>query len=883
MTGDDCWLFGGSSSICASTAERYSLHGLPAREIPGLYPIITEQQEQQNSHLVSKIVPLKEQYVRLLSDLAPEAAAAAAAAGQHASFAALNKEVPGLRCAAVYGSAANILQYLVLHSGLPSKLAGQLAEPDGACRLQPGITVWCPAAASTCSSSSSSSSGRSWFSRDKASPIRQQPSKARSSTAASTPDLYVMLVGSSGAFCSPNSSESIVSYLRYAFELCSDLLLVVSAEEAASFEPRLYFLEDHEAKKLLQAAAKMMEQVQLGLDPCGASCSSCYVPCLLPRGHSSGTSHDCLRSSHHCMHSCVYCATEGTGSAIASCKSQAGHPGPHSCGNAGHECGERCSLAGCTSNCAQHCCLPPGHEGDHLCGVQVHLCGFSCSLDGCCGSCSLHYGHDPCERHRCTNRGCPRVCQLCGFACACSDHFHPEEAGALHLCGNSHPCSQPCAAQGLCEIRSELRRERKVFKAQRGDIEYEHITGQVANRHPCPCCGYRCTKPHGHEDRHETQHGNMRNTYFVSDAAQSAEIDVGERKYVRGEQGMAETCDNYCSVMGRGHVHVLPCDITQCDVGGQATLQEGQRRHARCRYSNGRADSEMQPKDELVHDAYWEAIAFRDPCTEQQRAEFRLCGATCGSHAHDQDEHEGNPLPRCLLPLWHAPVADALAAQAVVPAGTPASRVSQAGHVYACDHGSGYSCFHTVLVIDRSGSMADRSVQPASPELRLAMQQHRFHLDNIAGVVCEAALAYMRTRQARSSSDRLSCITFDDQAHVVVEAHQLASPATCSTLLRSIMAQALPRGGTDFGVGLDQAFALLRRIAAAGTERLAHPAAGARPVIILLTDSGDWHQAATLQRLQEAMANCRRHLPDDLVPQVHTIGYGRANLLLGWS
>jgi hypothetical protein len=98
--------------------------------------------------------------------------------------------------------------------------------------------------------------------------------------------------------------------------------------------------------------------------------------------------------------------------------------------------------------------------------------------------------------------------------------------------------------------------------------------------------------------------GNMRNTCFVSDAAQSPEIDVGERKYVRGEQGLAEACDNYCSVMGRGHVHVLPCDPAQCDVGGQASLQEGQRRHARCCYSNGQAGSEAEPKDELVHDAY---------------------------------------------------------------------------------------------------------------------------------------------------------------------------------------------------------------------------------------------------------------------------------------
>ncbi|KAF6266045.1 hypothetical protein COO60DRAFT_640395 [Scenedesmus sp. NREL 46B-D3] len=225
----------------------------------------------------------------------------------------------------------------------------------------------------------------------------------------------------------------------------------------------------------------MMEQVQLALDPCGATCSSCYTHCLLPRGHSSSIKHDCLRSSHQCTHSCLYCATGGVDSA-ALCKSLAGHPGPHSCGNAGHECGERCSLADRTSNCAEHCCLPPGHGGEHRCGTLVHLCGITCSLDCCNSSCALPFGHGPSERHECNNCGCPRMCELCGFRCQCSDHFHPEEAGARHLCGKSHPCSKPCAAPGLCEIRSELRRECNIFKAQRGDIEYEHVTEQVANK-----------------------------------------------------------------------------------------------------------------------------------------------------------------------------------------------------------------------------------------------------------------------------------------------------------------------------------------------------------------------------------------------------------------
>ena len=42
-----------------------------------------------------------------------------------------------------------------------------------------------------------------------------------------------------------------------------------------------------------------------------------------------------------------------------------------------------------------------------------------------------------------------------------------------------------------------------------------------------------------------------------------------------------------------------------------------------------------------------------------------------------------------------------------------------------------------------------------------------------------------------------------------------------------------------------------------------------KPVIILLTDSGDWNQATTLRNLQQTMSR----LPNP--PVLHVIGYGR--------
>eukprot|EP00775_Hariotina_reticulata_P002623 gene2623-2924_t len=163
-----------------------------------------------------------------------------------------------------------------------------------------------------------------------------------------------------------------------------------------------------------------------------------------------------------------------------------------------------------------------------------------------------------------------------------------------------------------------------VDRDRQGMIAKASINLNVAPRRPGCSCTY----------------GNMRHTFFVSEADRSEEIDIGVRKYVRGERGEAETCDAFCSAMGRGHIHILPCNPASCDIQGQVTLLEGQRRHAHTQYSSGHIGQPVPDLDELTHDCYWSSINFADPCSVVQQAEFRLCGAVCGSHAHDKDELE---------------------------------------------------------------------------------------------------------------------------------------------------------------------------------------------------------------------------------------------------
>ncbi|KAG2499720.1 hypothetical protein HYH03_002654 [Edaphochlamys debaryana] len=489
------------------------------------------------------------------------------------------------------------------------------------------------------------------------------------------------------------------------------------------------------------------------------------------------------------------------------CVGRAGHPGFHHCGWAGHTCGQPCHLAGAARNCNQRCSLPPGHDGRHECDSGNHLCAAACDLDGCGNLCIAPYGtaHDT---HQCGEAGCPQQCALCHRRCAHPSHFHGRDEGEKHLCGEAHDCREPgsrkprlCCADGACEIRSELQREtRRTFAGARGTFEYAYRTRQQAMRHA-------------------TQHGNMEHSVFV---ARQAEVDVGERRYAVGETGIAETCDGFCAALGRGHVHVLPCDPSRCDRDGPS-LVEG-RRHVHEPYCTGGEAAEV---DELTHDAYWEALGFECPCGEDQRASFRLCGAKCGSAAHDADPD--NPHPGCVLPLWHEPVsASALPPELAGRAG----HVTPGDHFVPCDHSSGeFGKYSITLILDRSGSMATPLAKPSSPLVRGSA---RFgpHLDNLLGTVYEAAHALMSMRRQRNGEDLISVVEFNTEACVRLELERLgAAPDAPRVLLERLLEHGSAEGGTLFAAGLRLAYNQLRDARSEG--RLGR----CRPVFLIITDS----------------------------------------------
>eukprot|EP00884_Botryococcus_braunii_P007870 jgi/Botrbrau1/17084/Bobra.0611s0002.1 len=626
-----------------------------------------------------------------------------------------------------------------------------------------------------------------------------------------------------------------------------------------------HFPEDPEAKQMLQKQRLIMDELQQLFAVCGQQCSHCFMLCTKFKRH--GGDHDCLQASHTCVHSCKYCeADEWCGNPVP-CELPSGHSGIHNCGSADHVCGKDCALFNMSWNCMQRCGKPPGHEGACDCGSGNHMCGEECSLDGCTGKCIKPVG-DTHDRHECASRSCPVTCALCNLTCSSTNHFHADMGpDVLHLCGRPHQCTDPktkrpkqCSFDGVCEIKAELRCETRTFSGQRGNFDYEFRTQQTVHRHlciveippgedhhqgpcthnsdphvlhycghQCPSCQYMCSLQFGHTGPHATQHGNMVSTVFVSE---DKDIDVGPRKYVQGESGIAETCDSFCNSCGRGHVHVIPCDKTQCG----SLLCDG-RRHACSKYADGTGSA--TEVDELTHEAYWENIDFKDPCTHDQQRLFKKCNAQCGSIIHEsQKDASGDPVVvYCSLPLWHEPCQPG-----VLPHGETAGYISQNGHFFRCSHGGGGGgCYATYFIIDRSGSMGSGDVQPQSPQICNAVGFN--NLRNRLGVVYEAMMTYISTRKAVSPGDTITFVPFHQSADVIFS--QLSITDDLQAL--EYMMRVTPHGGTQFTCGIQKAHFQLTSDDQRGTNN------GRTPVFILLTDSGDFYPAETLRLVQSIM------------------------------
>ena len=220
---------------------------------------------------------------------------------------------------------------------------------------------------------------------------------------------------------------------------------------------------------------------------------------------------------------------------------------------------------------------------------------------------------------------------------------------------------------------------------------------------------------------HDCCHGNMVNRYFI---ANEDDIIVGEHRYAVGESSVAEKCHIFCNNLGRGHIHVVPCQNRT--VNNDNCPKEPEKRHQTTTY----LPHPNMHKDEMTHEAYWNSIQFEDPCLASAQDEFRECPAFCSSADHD----EGSSKSYCLLPLWHKPLTKD-------SQDTSKSLTLKQGHLFACKHVS--EMYHFTIFVGNS----------STPSIEL--------MNNV--------LDFVKKRTELEFDDRISVVTcgLDNTYHVV--------------------------------------------------------------------------------------------------------------------
>eukprot|EP00899_Mesostigma_viride_P022218 jgi/Mesvir1/3180/Mv16338-RA.1 len=638
-------------------------------------------------------------------------------------------------------------------------------------------------------------------------------------------------------------------------------------------------LDDCAVRFMDEVASKLQvlrNEWQLCGSTCSHCFMSCLLPKSHPAAdHTCMGLHTCKCTCWFCEEAA---AEEGCTSAVLhKCEEKMGHGGVHCCKQKPHTCQVPCDMAGML-NCNSTCCKKAGHErlpgdGDHVCNSPMHLCGAPCSAGQggaklCRGRCQINADKTH-TVHKCAEVMCLHGCAVkgCTYTCSSRDHFHhtplsqlylveagganesqgaADDHGGLHFCGRDHPCSEPCESEGICRLSVQHVNdvvEEKVFKGARSTFTYKTVAEANGSRESCairvppfkmchegphthsldprvvhtcgdkcPTCLYFCELPFGHAGNHKGAHGMMRTCHWVSD---HNDIDVGDRKYVRGETGQAEMCNLFCQAMGQGHTHIMECDA---DDPNKCThsARDG-RRHETCKYG----PDEHIPKDELTHAHYWETIGWHDNCSAAEREVFAKCSHRCGAQEHDEP---GKQPSFCELELWHDP-----ASRASVGAG---KSVSTDGHVYSCKHRSATGWgYHVVLVLDSSSSMRGRPWQD----------------------LLQAVSSFVKERVDNGGQDLVSVVVYSSTANVTCEGIPISN---CPMRLPCI------GRGTDFAAALTTAAEVMERV---------HAREGGvyQPLLLFMSDGQCRNGIAEMRQLQA------RFGPGGLI--VYTVGFGSSN------
>jgi len=269
-------------------------------------------------------------------------------------------------------------------------------------------------------------------------------------------------------------------------------------------------------------------------------------------------------------------------------------------------------------------------------------------------------------------------------------------------------------------------------------------------------------------------------------------LEVEGRRFSTNDEGAPMMCNLVCQALGR-HVHIDYCRAkSPAECRGNNEVQH---------VAKTLQPEPDRPKDFLTHNLFWKRSAFKDPYSQEEKANFAKCDSMCAGSEHVASGGKPAVPSFCIQPLFHAP----LNASSAPP---KQGYISRDGHQFVCRNPSStQQPFHVIFLIDRSMSMSKDDRQPLANSPVGARIRSR--MNNRLGAVYAALHSFWTARQAAFGvqRDANTIILHAEGTQSVCENDTTRSP---DELLGLLLPNA-PKGGNSFNKALKAADAAITR------------------------------------------------------------------------
>lgn len=344
----------------------------------------------------------------------------------------------------------------------------------------------------------------------------------------------------------------------------------------------------------------------------------------------------------------------------------------------------------------------------------------------------------------------------------------------------------------------------------------------------------------------------MSRTQWTIDGPDGTVVELDGRKFGTNDEGAPMLCSLYCGTMGR-HVHVDYCRTDANDVcGGSDHEHITKRMHP----------NPDRTKDWISHDLYWRRTGFKDPYSQEEKANFALCDAMCPGPEHDRNVNAGAQPSYCTLPILHA--------RHTLDQPVPRNGlgyISNDGHAFHCPNPAVmHQAFHVIFAIDRSGSMdlSDRRPLGNTPTTATISRRH----NNRLGAVYSSLHAFWAARSQAVNAGQAGAIRRDaytvllfNQAVSECLVHDFASSP--DQLLAAVLRHSAD-GGTNFTSAIQRAQAQMEQ----------HWSNERTPVVIFLSDGESSISDEVMQNL------CLRSIALGKPLSFHAVSFGPRSAVL---